>query len=132
MERLLSRINEVLDRPHLDLDYFHYVINQEVFVFTSASTVLDVPVDVMECILNLQEKIRATISQAEPCVLVTEVTSGRGRPKLAVSEDLLAHLIGMALPMSCIANLLGVSISTVFRCMHELGIVHKIFIQLLI
>ncbi|XP_015260496.1 PREDICTED: uncharacterized protein LOC107104895 [Cyprinodon variegatus] len=78
--------------------------------------------DVMDCILTLQRKIHDTLSQEEHCVLTTEVSSGRGRPKLEVSEDLLVHLIDMALPVSCIANLHGVSISTIFRRMRELGL----------
>lgn len=60
----------------MDLDDFH--INQKVLMFTSVLTVLDTPMDIMGCILILQGKVHATLSQAEPCVLITEATSGQG------------------------------------------------------
>ncbi len=60
-------------------------------------------------------------SPEKPLALITEVSSGGGRPGLKVSKDLLAHLIDMPLPVSCIAHLLGVSESTIFRRMRELG-----------
>lgn len=47
MERLQSRSKDVLDHAHLDLDYFQYVINQEVFIKTSVLTVLDTTMDAM-------------------------------------------------------------------------------------
>lgn len=122
MERLLTRITEILDRPHLDLDYFQYVINQEAFIFTSASTVIHIPTDILQCILSLQEKINLALTSEGAHALITEVSNGRGRPKLKVSEDMLTHLIDMSLPISSIAHLLGVSESTVFRRMRDLGL----------
>lgn len=122
LRRLAARISEVLAQPQLDLDYFQYVVNQEVFILTSASSVLHKPSDVVECILSLQGKIHTFLCQKRPCALVIKVGSGRGRPKFKVSEDLLAHLIDMPLPVSCIAHLLGVSESIIFRHMHELGL----------
>uniref|UniRef100_A0A9J7XQG4 Integrase core domain-containing protein n=1 Tax=Cyprinus carpio carpio TaxID=630221 RepID=A0A9J7XQG4_CYPCA len=62
--------------------------------------------------------IHAALSQESPCVFIRE--GGRGRPKFCFSEELLSQLIDMPLPVSCIANLLGVSQSTIFRHMHEL------------
>lgn len=122
MRRLSSRIGEIVGQPHLDKDYFQYVVNQEVFIWTSASTVLQKPTDVVECLLSLQTKITAALSPETPLALIAEVSSGGGRPRLKVSEDLLTQLIDMPLPVSCIAHLLGVSESTIFRRMHELGL----------
>ncbi|KAL6455861.1 hypothetical protein MHYP_G00357120 [Metynnis hypsauchen] len=72
LERLKSRITDVLSQPHLNLDYFQ--------------------------------------------------VGGQGRPKFLFSEELLSQLINVPLPVSCIANLLGVSQSTIFRRMRELGL----------
>ncbi len=121
MSRLSSRIAEIVGQPHLDMDYLQYVVNQEVFIWTSASTVLHIPTDIVEYLLSLQSKINTACSPEKPLALITEVSSGGGRPGLKVSEDLLAHLSDMLLPVSCIAHLLGVSESTIFRCTRELG-----------
>ncbi|KAJ0055815.1 hypothetical protein NL108_013139, partial [Boleophthalmus pectinirostris] len=122
MGRLLTRIADILDQPHLDLDYFQYVINQETFIFTSASTIIHIPTDIMQCILNLQDKINVALTPERAHALVTAENNGRGCPKLKFFEDMLAHLIDMSLPISSIAHLLGVSESTIFRHMHDLGL----------
>ncbi|KAG9273584.1 hypothetical protein AMEX_G12755, partial [Astyanax mexicanus] len=45
-----------------------------------------------------------------------------GQPRLTFSEELLTRLIEIPLPVSCIANLLGFSQSTIFRRMREHGL----------
>ncbi|MGL4765494.1 MAG: hypothetical protein ACRC2N_10785, partial [Aeromonas sp.] len=115
LERLRSRINAVLDGHQLDLDYFQYVINQEVFILSSASTIFHVPNDILETLMDLQQKIHAALSQEVAPILSRECGGGRGRPKFVISEEMLCRLIEMSLPVSCIANILGVSQSTIFR-----------------
>ncbi|XP_052461747.1 uncharacterized protein LOC128019679 isoform X1 [Carassius gibelio] len=118
LQRLESRITDTLSQPYFNLDYFQYVVNQEAFILTSASSILNIPAEIVECLLSLQRMIHAALSQESPCVFIRE--GGRGRPKFCFSEELLSRLIDMPLPVSCIANLLGVSQSTIFRRMHEL------------
>ncbi|XP_076829288.1 uncharacterized protein LOC143475338 isoform X3 [Brachyhypopomus gauderio] len=125
LERLQSRISGILDRPNLDLDYFLYVVNQEVFILTSAATVFNVPSEIEENLLSLQRKINGALSQEAPQLFIKDASNGRGRPKLIFSEELLTRLIDMPLPVSCIANLLGVSQSTIFRRMREHGLSTK-------
>ncbi|XP_028433439.1 uncharacterized protein LOC114555103 [Perca flavescens] len=120
LQRLESRITDTLSQPYFNLDYFQYVVNQEAFILTSASTILNIPAEIVECLLSLQRMIHAALSQESPCVFIRE--GGRGRPKFCFSEELLSRLIDMPLPVPCIANLLGVSQSTIFRRMHELGL----------
>ncbi|KAL7853510.1 hypothetical protein AOLI_G00203540 [Acnodon oligacanthus] len=57
-----------------------------------------------------------------PKFLLRKGGRGRGRPKFLFSEELLTRLIDMSLPVSCIANLIGISQLTIFRCMHEHGL----------
>ena len=38
LERLKSRITDVLNQPHLNLDYLQYIVNQETFIVTAASS----------------------------------------------------------------------------------------------
>uniref|UniRef100_A0A672M9U9 Resolvase HTH domain-containing protein n=1 Tax=Sinocyclocheilus grahami TaxID=75366 RepID=A0A672M9U9_SINGR len=104
------------------LDYFQHVINQEWFILSSASTIFDVPNYILETLMNLQQKIHAALSQELAPVLTRECGGGRGRPKFIVSEEMLSRLIEMSLPVSCIANILGVSQSTIFRRMRDLGL----------
>ncbi|XP_052424494.1 uncharacterized protein LOC127967816 isoform X2 [Carassius gibelio] len=118
LQRLESRITDTLSQPYFNLDYFQYVVNQEAFILTSASSILNIPAEIVECLLSLQRMIHAALSQESPCVFIRE--GGHGRPKFCFSEELLSRLIDMPLPVSCIANLLGVSQSTIFRRMHEL------------
>uniref|UniRef100_A0A1A7XG32 Integrase core domain-containing protein n=1 Tax=Iconisemion striatum TaxID=60296 RepID=A0A1A7XG32_9TELE len=120
LERLKSRITDVLGQPHLNLDYFQYVVNQEAFILTAASGTLNIPAEIVECLLSLQNKIQAAVPKQSPCIFVR--AGGQGRPKFIISEELLSRLIDFPLPVSCIANLLGVSQSTVFRRMRELGL----------
>ncbi len=49
----------VSDEHQLDLDYFQYIINQEVFILTSLSTIFEVPNDILDTLLNLQRKVHA-------------------------------------------------------------------------
>lgn len=120
LERLKSRITDVLNQPHLNLDYLQYIVNQEAFILTAASSTLNIPVEIVLCLLSLQSKIHSAVSQESPCAFIRD--GGRGRPKFIFSEELLSRLINIPLPVSCIANLLGVSQSTIFRRMHELDL----------
>uniref|UniRef100_A0A672Z377 Integrase core domain-containing protein n=1 Tax=Sphaeramia orbicularis TaxID=375764 RepID=A0A672Z377_9TELE len=116
----ISRITDVLNQPHLNLDYLQYIVNQEAFILTAASSTLNIPAEIVECLLSLQSKIHAAVSQESPCAFIR--AGERGRPKFIFSEELLSRLIDLPLPVSCIANLLSVSQSTIFRRMHELGL----------
>ncbi|KAK0132135.1 hypothetical protein N1851_033054 [Merluccius polli] len=120
LERLKSRITNVLSQPHLNLDYLQYIVNQEGFILTAASRTLNIPGEIVECLLSLQSKIHTAVSQESPCAFIR--AGGRGRPKFIFSEELLSWLIDVPLLVSCIANLLGVSQSTIFRHMRELGL----------
>ncbi|KAF5892642.1 uncharacterized protein DAT39_017649, partial [Clarias magur] len=122
LERLRSQISAVLNGHHLDLDYFQVVINQEVFILSSASTIFDVPNYILETLMELQQKIHAALSQESAPVLMRECGEGRGRPKFIISEEMLSWLIEMSLPVSCVANILGVSQSTIIHRMHNLGL----------
>lgn len=125
LECLRSTVSTVVNGHQLDLDYFHYILNQEVFILTSASTIFEVPHDILETLMTLQRKVHAALEQEASPILITESAGGRGQPKYIVSEELLSRLIDMSLPISCIANILGVSQSTIFRRMRELGLSTK-------
>uniref|UniRef100_A0A3B5AAB7 Integrase core domain-containing protein n=1 Tax=Stegastes partitus TaxID=144197 RepID=A0A3B5AAB7_9TELE len=114
------RIRDVLNQPHLNLDYLQYIVDQEALILAAASSTLKIPAEIVECLLSLQSKIHAVVSQDSSCASIR--AGGRGRPKLIFSEEFLSRLIDVPLSVSCIANLLGVSQSTIFQRMHELGL----------
>ena len=55
LERLTSRVTDVLNQPHLNLDYLQYIVNQEAFILTAALSTL---------------KIHAAVSQESPCAFI--------------------------------------------------------------
>lgn len=120
LERLKSRITEVLNQTHINLDYFQYVVNQEAFIMTAASSTMHIPHEIVSCLLSLQSQIHSAVYEDRPCAFIR--IGGRGRPKFIFSEELISRLINIPLPVSCIANMLGVSQSTIFRRMRELGL----------
>lgn len=69
LERFRSRISTVLDGHQLDLEYFHYVINQEVFILSSASTIFDVSNDILETLIDLQKKFMQLFPKRWPLFL---------------------------------------------------------------
>uniref|UniRef100_A0A3Q1F974 Integrase core domain-containing protein n=1 Tax=Acanthochromis polyacanthus TaxID=80966 RepID=A0A3Q1F974_9TELE len=116
----MRMITDVLDQPHLNLDYLQYIVNQEAFILTAASSTLNIPAEIVSCLLSLQSKIHSAVAHESTCAFIR--TGGRGRPKFIFSEELLSRLIDIPLPVTCIASLLGVSQRTIFRRMHELGL----------
>ncbi|XP_048878515.1 uncharacterized protein zgc:174680 [Brienomyrus brachyistius] len=122
LDRLRHNIITILNQPQLDLDYFLYVINQEMFILTSASTVFDIPFEIINTLSDLQIKLQRSLAQEDFVAFVRQGCEGRGRPKFVFSGELLRLLTDMPLPVACIANILGVSEATIFRRMRELGL----------
>lgn len=63
LDQLKSRVADKLSQPHLDLDCFQYVANQEDFFLTS--TILNI----VDCLLSLQRKINKALSWESPCLI---------------------------------------------------------------
>uniref|UniRef100_A0A3B3T1B9 Integrase core domain-containing protein n=1 Tax=Paramormyrops kingsleyae TaxID=1676925 RepID=A0A3B3T1B9_9TELE len=122
LDGLRHRIISILHQPQLDLDYFLYVINQEMLILTSASTVFDIPIEIINTLSDLQRKLQRSLAQEDFVAFVRQGCEGRGRPKFVFSGELLGFLTDMPLPVACIANILGVSEATIFRRMRELGL----------
>ncbi|CAM4597887.1 unnamed protein product [Leuciscus chuanchicus] len=106
----MNRFNEVRMRPTNVLN--HWCRNgrsaAKRSILVSASTIFDVPNYILETLMDLQQKIHAALSQEVAPVLMRECGGGRGRPKFIVSEEILSRLIEMSIPVSCIANILGI------------------------
>lgn len=79
--------------------------------------------EVEEHILTALADLNSVIQQereSERTFVTLDLQNGsRGRPRLTVSGETLAHLIELGLPSTCIARLLHVSRATLFRRMAE-------------
>lgn len=123
MERMLRRLQEVLQRQPVDFDYLHFVLNYEMELVRSFENVIELPQDVVRALSDILRLLRLQEEQRPPASAYVDVPyGGRGQPKLVVSKEYLQHLIEMQLPIPCIAKLLGVCKKTVFRQMHEYGL----------
>lgn len=91
-------------------------------VFRSLSGHVEMPADVVSALtelstlLNIEENCDQTPSQ------VPVIEGEMGRPKYVVCPQQLQSLLKMSLPVSTIAEILGVSERTVKRRMHENGL----------
>lgn len=127
LERLTTRLQWILEQSSVDLDYLEYVCNQEYILIDAASRIFDIPSPITEGLKQLGRLVHAGIEEEQRPILFTLEQGERGRPKCVLSADFLTYLFEIPLPVKCVANLLGVSHSTIFRRMRELGISTKTF-----
>lgn len=122
MERMLRRLQEVLRRQPVDLDYLHFVLCHEVGLVRSFANVVELPQGVVRALSDLLRLLRLQ-EESYPAVTYAEVLAGdRGQPKLVISKECLQNLIDMQLSIPCVAKLLGVCKRTVYRRMREYGL----------
>lgn len=124
MERMLRRLQEVLQHQPVDFDYLHFVLSHEMGLVHSFANVVELPQDVVRALSDVLRILRLQEEQQRPLAssYVEVVGGGRGQPKFVVSKEHLQHLIDMQLSIPCIAKLLGVCKRTVFRRMREEGL----------
>ncbi|XP_032360272.1 uncharacterized protein zgc:174680 [Etheostoma spectabile] len=124
MERMLRRLQEVLQRQPVDLDYLHFVLSHEMGLVHSFANVVELPQDVVRALSDVLRILRLQEEQQRPLAssYVEVVAGSRGQPKFVVSKEHLQNLIDMQLSIPCIAKLLGVCKRTVFRRMQEEGL----------
>lgn len=111
----------VLERQPLDIDYLQFVCRQELVFLSALAEIIEISEELMSALTNLhiliQHQRESELSEGVTLQLVRG--PGRGRPRLSISADTLAHLIEIGLPLESVAKLLGVSRATLFRRMAE-------------
>ncbi|XP_067233057.1 uncharacterized protein [Chanodichthys erythropterus] len=112
LENLLHKLQQAFSTTPLDLDYL------ELYILEALSSHIQVPPAITQALQELFELIRAQVEHPAPCVRV-EVAITTGRPKILVEEQRLKYMLQAQLPVSCIATLMGVSKSTIFRRMRD-------------
>lgn len=123
MDRMLRRLQEVLQRQPVDLDYLHFVLNHEMELVRSFENVIELPHDVIHALSDILRLLCLQEEQRPSAPTYAEVLGGgQGQPKFVVANEYLQNLIEMQLPIPCIAKLLGVCKRTLFRRMREYGL----------
>ncbi len=104
------------------MDYLQFVVNQEMVLFRSLSGQVEIPQDVISAFTELTTIVSMEDNSNLTPVQVPELQGEMGQPKYYVSPQQLQWLIEMSLPVSSIANVLGVSGRAVKWRMHDNGL----------
>lgn len=122
-DRLRDRLEHVLDRMPLDLDFLDFICTQELVFLNALSSQVDVPSDILDALAHLHRLINVEKHNKEQSVAVVCFEQGpAGRQRMVISSDYLSSLLELHLPVPCIAKLLGISRRTVYRRMAESGL----------
>lgn len=120
LERVQSRLQQALDRLPLDLDYLDFLCKHELILLESFADQTNIPQIIIDTLRQLSILVKAKI-EANPTtsIQLETVVGARGRSKFIISKEQLKNMLDTCLSVSCIAELLGVSKSTIFRRMQE-------------
>ncbi len=122
--RVRDRLTSVISRDPIDFKYLHLVCTQELQFIRAGAAYLDVPGSVLDHVQQLSEVVRNHLSHSTILPLFDDVAavewSGSvGRPRLTIDRQTLLNLLGTELPLTSLANLHGISRSTLYRRMQE-------------
>lgn len=119
LQRLLHKIELGFNTIPLNLDYLEFICRQELYLLQALSNHVEVHPAITQALQELFDLVRAQLECPAPCFTV-EVAGGTiGRPKILIGEQRLKEMLHTQLPVPCIAKLMGVSRSTIFRRMEE-------------
>ncbi|XP_061913860.1 uncharacterized protein LOC133656989 [Entelurus aequoreus] len=118
LQRLLDKIQLAFSTTPLNLDFLEFVCRQELYLLQALSNHIQVPAAIIQTLQELFELVKAQLEHPAPDVTV-EKTGTKGRPKILVDEQHVKELLGVHLPVPCIATLMGVSRMTIYRRMRE-------------
>uniref|UniRef100_A0A671PPR6 Integrase core domain-containing protein n=1 Tax=Sinocyclocheilus anshuiensis TaxID=1608454 RepID=A0A671PPR6_9TELE len=94
-----------LSTTPLNLDYLEFCCRQELYLLQALSN---------HALQELFDLVKGQLELPGPSVTV-EAAGTTGRPKMLIEEQRLKEMLHTQLPVPCIATLMGVSRSTVFR-----------------
>uniref|UniRef100_A0AAZ1XAE5 Integrase core domain-containing protein n=1 Tax=Oreochromis aureus TaxID=47969 RepID=A0AAZ1XAE5_OREAU len=122
LQRLLHKVSQVMHRQPLDVDYLQFVIDHEMVLLRSLSDQVEIPQSIINALIELSTVLSMEdVNEQTPSQM--SVSEGKlGRPNYNVSPVQLQILTEMFLSITQIAKLLGISVRTVKRRLHEYGI----------
>lgn len=118
----MSRYEESND-PN-DLDFLIFKVDQLpkcVLALGASDSLREEIGQCLSILTNLQDSSVAVVQSAGYSPETT-ISSSRGRPKFAISEEQLQHLLQLGFDCPTVASVLGVSLRTVRRRMSEFGL----------
>ncbi|RVE63433.1 hypothetical protein OJAV_G00136230 [Oryzias javanicus] len=120
IERLLHKLESVVNQQPLNLNYLEFVTRHELIVFNSFS---DQTGDVSEIVSALQSLLYLVQQEMNESTFHIELeqSSCSGQSKIVIEREKLKDLLDTHLPVGFIAKCLGVSRRTVYRRMQEYG-----------
>ncbi|KAL4009206.1 hypothetical protein ACER0C_003058 [Sarotherodon galilaeus] len=122
LQRLLHKVSQVMHRQPLDVDYLQFVIDHEMVLLRSLSDQVEIPQSIINALIELSTVLSMEdVNEQTPSQM--SVSEGKlGRPNYNVSPVQLQILTEMFLSITQIAKLIGISVRTVKRRLHEYGI----------
>lgn len=120
-ERLFTRLQHIVSRQPLDLDYLEFVCSQEAVLFSAVSDQVLIPKAIVDALTQLHKLVVEERENQVPISSVPVCHGATGRPRFDISAESLLHFINQDLSVPCIANMIGVSTRSIFRRMAEFG-----------
>ncbi|XP_055011421.1 uncharacterized protein LOC129409427 isoform X2 [Boleophthalmus pectinirostris] len=122
LRRLQSRLELILERIPLDLDFLEFTCTQE-FVFLHAlSSQVPISAEILNALMELHTLVNHEKERNRAHARVVQFEQGpAGRQRMVVSSDHLLHLLELNLSVPSIAKLMGISRSTLYRRMGDFG-----------
>ncbi|KAL0969694.1 hypothetical protein UPYG_G00230990 [Umbra pygmaea] len=129
LRRVRDRLSAVIRREPIDFDYLHMVSSQELQFLRAGAAYLDIPHGVVDGLQHFSDVIKSHISTSTVAPLLDSVAvvqwnGSVGRPRFNINRDVLESLLSMNLPMTTLADIHGISRSTLYRRMkvHDLSV----------
>ncbi|KAG1928590.1 hypothetical protein F2P79_023572 [Pimephales promelas] len=124
LHRSVDRIGSIVNRHPIDFDYLHFVCCQELQFVRAGASYIDIPQGVVDALEQLNLVISNYLSQSTvppllDNVAVAEWSGSVGRPRLNIRRETLQNLLSLHLPLASLAEVHGISRSTLYRRMKE-------------
>lgn len=120
LERLRSRLEHILGRMPLDLDFLEFTCTQELVFLNAVSSQVTVCPAILDSLRQLHSLINLETEKREQHIAVVQFEQGpAGRQRMVISQEYLCKLLELNLSVPCIAKLLGMSRRTLYRRMAE-------------
>ena len=119
-----------LGRDPCDLDLLIYQVAKLLRILTTVACCSEQVLDAVGQSLTLLEELQSSCSLASVEGYVPQVSSGniRGRPRLNVTKEQIEYLLHLGFSCPKLADVIGVSLSTIRRRMEEYGLsVHALY-----
>ena len=104
----------------LDVDFLEFTCTQELVFLNAVSSQVAVCPAILDALTQLHSLLNIEKEKSKQHIAVVQFEEGpAGRQRMAISPDYLCNLLELNLSVPCVAKLMGISRSTVYRRMAE-------------